>query len=69
VRIAEEQAQQLSRVITAVLTDLGHDPPDEHLREVVRSGCSKAAATNEDPDDLERPSGRLRSRFLFVFGD
>jgi hypothetical protein len=36
VRLAEGRAQQLARVITAVLTDLGHDPADEHVRKVVR---------------------------------
>jgi hypothetical protein len=36
VRLAEEQAQQLARVIMAVLSDLGHDPTDERVRNVVR---------------------------------
>jgi hypothetical protein len=36
VRLAEAQAQQLARVITAVLSDLGHDATDERVRNVVR---------------------------------
>lgn len=36
VRLAEEQATQLARVITAILTDLGHDLTDPRTREVVR---------------------------------
>jgi hypothetical protein len=35
VRLAEGQAQQLARVIRAILTDLGHDLSDEHVRKVV----------------------------------
>jgi hypothetical protein len=36
VRLTEAQAQQLAQVIRAILTDLGHDLADEHVREVVR---------------------------------
>jgi len=36
VEIAEGQARQLARVVTAVLTDLGHDPADDEVRRVVR---------------------------------
>jgi hypothetical protein len=36
VRLAEAQAPQLAQVIRAILTDLGHDPADEQVREVVR---------------------------------
>jgi hypothetical protein len=36
VRITEQQAAQLAQVITAILSDLGHDLTDEHVRNVVR---------------------------------
>ena len=36
VRLAEGQAQQLAQLMRAILTDLGHDPADEQVREVVR---------------------------------
>jgi hypothetical protein len=36
VRITEEQARQLARVVSAIVTDLGHDLADEHVRNVVR---------------------------------
>lgn len=36
VRIAEDQARQLASVVSAILTDLGHDLTDERTREVVR---------------------------------
>jgi hypothetical protein len=36
VRLAERQAQQLAQLIRAILTDLGHDPADEQVRQVVR---------------------------------
>jgi hypothetical protein len=36
VRITEGQAQQLARVVSAIVTDLGHDLADEHVRKVVR---------------------------------
>src|SRR5215211_1950433 len=36
VRITEEQAQQLARVVSAIVTDLGHDLADERVRKVVR---------------------------------
>jgi hypothetical protein len=46
VRLAEGQAQQLARVITAVLTDLGHDPADEGVRKVVRLRLLEGARTS-----------------------
>jgi hypothetical protein len=36
VRLAERQAQQLAKVVRAILTDLGHDLGDERVRKVVR---------------------------------
>jgi TPP-dependent pyruvate/acetoin dehydrogenase alpha subunit len=36
VQLAEEQAQQLAKVVTSILTDLGHDPADDEVRKVVR---------------------------------
>ena len=36
VRLAEEQARQLAAVLRAILTDLGHDLEDQHVRQVVR---------------------------------
>ena len=36
VRIVEEQATQLARVVSAILSDLGHDLEDEGVRKVVR---------------------------------
>lgn len=36
VRLAEDQARELARVVTAILTDLGHDLTEERTREVVR---------------------------------
>jgi hypothetical protein len=36
VRLAERQAQQLAKVIRAILTDLGHDLGDERDRKVMR---------------------------------
>lgn len=34
--IAEGQAQQLAAIVTAILTDLGHDLTEPHVRDVVR---------------------------------
>ena len=36
VRVAEDQARQLANVVSAVLTDLGHNLEDEQVRRVVR---------------------------------
>lgn len=36
VRLAEDQAQQLARIVSAILADLGHDLSDERTREIVR---------------------------------
>jgi hypothetical protein len=36
VRITEEQARQLARVVSAIVIDLGHDLADDRVREVVR---------------------------------
>jgi hypothetical protein len=36
IRLVEAQAQQLAQRIRAILTDLGHDPADEQVRQVVR---------------------------------
>lgn len=36
VELAEHHAQQIARVVTAILTDLGHDLADERTRQVVR---------------------------------
>lgn len=36
VQLAEDQARELARVVTAILTDLGHDLSEERTREVVR---------------------------------
>ena len=36
VELAEQHAAQLAQVIAAILSDLGHDPGDDRVREVVR---------------------------------
>lgn len=53
VRLAEGQAQQLAQVIRAVLTDLGHDLADEHVREVVRRRLTEGGI-----GDRQLPPGR-----------
>ena len=53
VRLAEKQAQQLAAVIRAILTDLGHDPADEQVRDVMR-----LRLTEGGHGDRQLPSGR-----------
>ena len=53
VRLAEGQAQQLAQVMRAVLTDLGHDLADEHVREVVRRRLTEGGN-----GDRQLPPGR-----------
>lgn len=43
IQLAEKQAQQLVNVITAVLTDLGHDLRDSQTREIVRRRLMEGA--------------------------
>lgn len=43
VEIAEEQAQQLARMVTAIVRDLGHDPADQRVRQIVRFRLGEAA--------------------------
>jgi hypothetical protein len=47
-----EERQVLAAVIRAILTDLGHDPADEHVREVVRRRLT------EGNGDRQLPPGR-----------
>ncbi len=51
VRLAEEQAQRLAKVITAMLTDLGHDSDDELVRKVVRLRLLEAGGEGESQGD------------------
>ena len=53
VRLTEAQAQQLAALIRAILTDLGHDLADEHVREVVR-----LRLTEGGNGDRQLPPGR-----------
>lgn len=68
VHLAEAQAKQLAAVIRGVLTDLGHDLGDEHVRKVVRHRLVEGGAPPAEVVEsarralVERLAGEIKER-------
>jgi hypothetical protein len=60
-RIAEEQARQLGGVITAILTDLGHDLDEEGTRKIVRMRLLEGGGAGEPPKPLSREAAKAHA--------